>query len=70
VTCPDCGGPLPIQVCSSAAGYYIGRWCSQCGPYERLSIGYYRTRELAQAALDSGDWDDRDYAVENQEGGR
>jgi hypothetical protein len=63
MTCPDCGAPMPIKVCSSAAGYYVGRWCDTCGPWERISAGYYRTR----AALDSGAFEDRAYAVENQE---
>lgn len=35
-----------------SGGYYIGTFCG-CGPYSRES-GYYRTRELAQADLDTG----------------
>ena len=41
-----------LDVYLSGAGYYIGTYC-RCGPYTRES-GYYRTRELAQAAFDSG----------------
>ena len=41
-----------LDVYRSGAGYYIGTYCN-CGPYTRES-GYYRTRELAQANLDSG----------------
>jgi hypothetical protein len=41
-----------LAVHSSAAGFYIGTVCD-CGPYTRES-GYYRTRALAQADLDSG----------------
>lgn len=48
--CEDCGEALTLQVCHSAAGYYIGTWCS-CGPYSRAS-DYFRTREAAQAELD------------------
>jgi hypothetical protein len=53
--CMDCGEFLPLKVCMSAAGYYVGTWCDNCGPYSRES-GYYRTEELAQAALDSGEF--------------
>lgn len=38
---------LPIQVCQSAAGYYIGRLEPSGCPFDRLS-GYYRTREEAE----------------------
>lgn len=51
--CIDCGTELNIRVLSSAAGYYIGFLCSQCGPYSRES-GYYRTREAAETDLDLG----------------
>ena len=43
---------LRVRIHRSAAGYYIGTYCG-CGPYSRES-GYYLTRELAQADLDSG----------------
>jgi len=49
----ECGEPMPLQVCRSAAGYYLGHFCWSCGPYSRES-GYYQTPEAAQAALDSG----------------
>jgi hypothetical protein len=48
--CEDCGTQLPIEVLRSPAGYYIGQWCSQCGPYSRLST-YYRQRANAETAL-------------------
>lgn len=51
--CIDCGAELPIQVLSSAAGYYIGFLCPHCGPYSRES-GYYRSREEAEMILGSG----------------
>ena len=50
--CDECGSMPKLDVYLSGAGYYIGTYCS-CGPYSRES-GYYRTRELAQADLDSG----------------
>jgi len=46
----DCGNDIPITVCRSNAGYYIGRWCANCGPYNRLS-GYYETEEQAKEDL-------------------
>lgn len=51
-TCMDCGARLELQVCKSAAGYYLGYWCNCCGPYSRES-DYFRTHEEAQRALDS-----------------
>lgn len=53
----DCEG-LDIQVLSSAAGYYLGTWSPELGPCTRDS-GYYRTKEEAQEALDSGNWEQR-----------
>ena len=41
-----------LDVYRGGAGFYIGTYC-QCGPYSCES-GYHRTRELAQAAFDSG----------------
>lgn len=57
-----------LMVMKSAAGYYIGRgyfdWSIGHGPlpYSRESY-YYKTRDEAQAELDSG-WEIRD-CVEN-----
>ena len=51
--CIECGAELNIQVLSSAAGYYIGFFCPQCGPYSRES-GYYRNCEKADLALRRG----------------
>jgi phage FluMu protein Com len=67
VRCPECGSELPVKVLRSAAGYYLGRWCPRCGPYERVSVSYYPSRPAAEAALASGEYDSRVYAVENQE---
>lgn len=49
---PDqcCGEKLDFQVLRSNAGYYIGTFCPNCGPYSRES-DYFRTGEEAQAAL-------------------
>ena len=51
--CMECGTTLDIQVLCSAAGYYIGFFCPNCGPYSRES-GYYDSREEAEKALNSG----------------
>ncbi len=47
-----CGKKLELQVLHSAAGYYIGTYCPQCGPYSRES-DYYSTFAEAQLALDN-----------------
>jgi tRNA(Ile2) C34 agmatinyltransferase TiaS len=52
-TCYECGTRLSIDVQRSAAGYYIGFFCPECGPYSRES-GYYPTFEKAKHDLDSG----------------
>lgn len=55
-----CGVCLPLQVCQSANGYYIGTYDEE-GPCSRESVEYFSTREKAQQALDSGDWTQREY---------
>lgn len=51
-----CEGEMDLAVCKSAAGYYIGTWCYQCGPYRRHSQRYWKDKADAKAALDSGNW--------------
>lgn len=48
-TC-DCGKCLDLQVCRSAAGFYLGYVCPDCGPWSR-ETGYYGTRAAAEAEL-------------------
>lgn len=48
--CKNCEQKLELQVCKSAAGYYIGTQC-YCGPYSRES-DYYATHEEAAEALE------------------
>lgn len=50
VKCTDCGTELPLQVQHSAAGYYLGYFCPNCGPYSR-ETGYYKAREKAEEEL-------------------
>jgi hypothetical protein len=47
--CKDCKKIMPLEVCMSQAGYYIGRQCD-CGPYERVS-GYFPARAIAEEEL-------------------
>lgn len=49
-----CGIKLPLTVLRSAAGYYIGTYDD--GPCSRESNEYFRTKEIARAALASGKW--------------
>lgn len=55
-----------LQVCHSAAGYYIGRLFFdtdlECWmPWSRNSVQYWLSRQDAQAALDSGKFTWRDF---------
>lgn len=36
VTC-SCGERLSFKVCKSAAGFYLGYFCNNCGPWSRES---------------------------------
>jgi hypothetical protein len=51
-----CGMKLPLQVCESAAGFYLGTKDENGFPVTRESIEYFTTRELAEAAHSSGSW--------------
>ncbi|MCL6228141.1 hypothetical protein M4368_27225 [Pseudomonas aeruginosa PA103] len=51
---------LPLQVLMSNAGFYIGTLDEE-GPASRESVEYYPSRDLAQQALDSGTWTQREY---------
>lgn len=53
---------LPLQVCSSMAGYYIGQLEPSGSPFSRMST-YFKTRKEAEMVLKQG-WDLRD-APEN-----
>lgn len=49
---------LKLQVCRSAAGYYLGYWCSKCGPFSRESH-YFDSETAAERALKDPDAHDR-----------
>lgn len=50
---------LKIKVLESAAGYYIGTFHPEYGPYSRESARYYKTKEEAQYALENDLWPSR-----------
>jgi hypothetical protein len=50
------GEKLPLQVCRSRAGYYIGTKTAEGGPYSRESKEYWRNRRHAEAALAGRRW--------------
>lgn len=56
--CADCKKPLKTEVLKSNAGFYLGTWCDNCGPYARES-SYFATRAQAESTLrvwqDSGE---------------
>jgi hypothetical protein len=47
------GVSLPLEVLPSAAGYYLGTLDHDGMPYSRESEEYWKTREEAEAALNS-----------------
>jgi len=49
IVCQGCNKSLPLEVCSSAAGYYLGYSCC-LGPISR-ETEYFRTAEEAEVAL-------------------
>jgi hypothetical protein len=49
---------LPLQVCRSAAGYYLGA-VDDDGPVSRESAEYFPTHRAASLALASGRWQQR-----------
>ena len=50
MACPDCGWDLDLDVYQSAAGYYLGYFCDNCGPMSR-ETGYYGSRREAEHEL-------------------
>lgn len=54
ILCCDCGTELHVEACHSAAGWYAGLWCPNCGPYDRLSFLYYETKEEVVELIEEG----------------
>lgn len=52
------GKRLPLQVCRSAAGHYIGTVDAD-GPVSRESDEYFHSRQAADYALATGQWHQR-----------
>lgn len=49
--CPDCDRTLAYEVLHSNAGFYIGTFCPQDGPYSRES-DYFRSSQAAAAEME------------------
>lgn len=47
------GVAYPLEVLSSAAGFYLGTFDESGEPYSRESVEYWSTHEQAEAALNS-----------------
>ena len=52
----EAGKVFALEVCKSAAGYYLGTVNEDGEPFTRESLEYWRKRETAEAALASGAW--------------
>lgn len=52
------GKRLPLQVCQSAAGHFIGT-ADENGPVSRESVEYFRSYQAAEQALSTGRWQQR-----------
>lgn len=46
-----CGVEMELRVLRSAAGYYIGTRCNECGSPNSRDSGYYSKQEDATKAL-------------------
>jgi hypothetical protein len=51
--CCECKTVMPLEILSSAAGFYIGHYCPKCGPHDRKS-GYFPDKAQANRAF--SDW--------------
>lgn len=49
-----CGVKMEIRVLRSAAGYYVGTRCNECGSPNSRESGYYKTALDADKALKGG----------------
>lgn len=55
-----CNKRLPLTVLRTSA-YYIGTVDEEGMPCSRESVQYFKTQALAQKALDTGNWTQRQY---------
>jgi predicted RNA-binding Zn-ribbon protein involved in translation (DUF1610 family) len=49
-TCFNCKTIMEPSIERSNGKYYVGYWCPNCGPYDRIS-GYFATRAEAEKFL-------------------
>lgn len=54
------GKALPLKVCQSNRGFYLGTM-DGFSPYSRESQEYFASETVAQAAMASGEWTQRDH---------
>lgn len=53
------GRRLPVQVCKSAAGFFIGTADEEGLPFSRESTEYWQERIAAERAMSDGKWTQR-----------
>jgi hypothetical protein len=53
------GAAFEVQVCRSAAGYYLGTVDPDGLPFSRESVAYFEEAGQAAAALAAGTWTQR-----------
>lgn len=56
----ESGVRLELKVLQSNAGYYLGTF-DEDGPYSRESLEYFPSQGIAEAAMASGEWTQRDH---------
>lgn len=49
--CGECWSMMPLKVLLTPAGYYLGFWCNNHGPFSR-ETRYFKERSEAQELLD------------------
>jgi hypothetical protein len=54
-----CKKRLELKVLKSNNGYYLGTFNDE-GPCSRESLEYWKTQDLAEKAMASGDWTQKD----------
>lgn len=54
------GERFPLLVLQSMAGYYIGTLDDDLCPYSRESVEYFPSKEVADNALTTGEWTQRE----------
>lgn len=54
------GFHLPLLPLCANGLWYLGTFSEEDGPMTRESVEYFLTKDAAQAALQSGDWSQRE----------